>query len=172
MAAERERKYRIDAGGAAALRIQLQSAGLSGRTERQRNLVFDGVPDAVLLRLRIIEGSGRRQELTTKQRVCFPVAQDKLREELTVLIDDGPIIPLLRSLGHHLIAEYEKTTEIYELAGTLVSLDDVPGAGWFCEIEAEDAAVDLSKVAEQLGLAPSQLEPRSYATLSAGQGAR
>src|SRR6266849_5597217 len=104
MAAERERKYRIDAAGAAALRTRLRSAGVSGRTERQRNLVFDGVPDAVLLRLRIIEGSGHRQELTTKQQVSFPVAQDKLREELTVVIDDGPIIPLLRSLGHGLIA--------------------------------------------------------------------
>jgi len=164
VALERERKYQIDMSTVQRVRALLVAAGGSVRCEMQRNVIFSPTPQGVLLRLRETEGSISGRELTAKQdRSAEPF--EKVRDELTVQLGGGPVEELLNVLGYRAVLEYEKRTEIFFSSAVAISLDDVTGLGYFCEIEAIDPDADLGSVAARLSLSDSALESRSYPEL-------
>jgi len=90
---------------------------------------------------------------------------DKVRRELTAVLASGPIEELLGELGFTRIRKVVKLREVYVWGSREVSLDYLEGAGWFCEIEALETDADIDGLAYELGLAPRQLEPRTYSEL-------
>lgn len=68
----------------------------------------------------------------------------KARREVTLAVHDARAAEdLLEALGFARVAEVRKTRRLHERAGFEVALDEVPGLGWFVEVERalpDDAA--------------------------------
>lgn len=164
---ERERKYRITDEDASRLAALLAAQATLMLREVQTNIVFrdraSRLRKGTYLRLRT---SGTKRELTFKGKRTMR-GLDKSRIELTVALGEGPLLELLAALGLRPHLTYVKETEIWSLAGVLVSLDLIDGIGRFCELEAHDETTDLDAVAETLGLTPDSWERRGYPTLTA-----
>ena len=165
---ERERKYRLEAEQVDQLRERLAREGHWVRGGAEGDVYFDHPAihlqqDDRRLRLRFRDQGGL-PELTYKSpRELLGV--DKVRRELTAVLASGPIEELLGELGFTRIRKVVKLREIYVWGSHEVSLDYLEGAGWFCEIEALQTDADIDGLAYELGLAPRQLEPRTYSEL-------
>ena len=120
------------------------------------------------LRIRRVNG---RVELTYKgpKRV---IQGSKAREEISIgLGDAGAVDELLRVLGFRPVAVVRKERRYYRLPGAIVSLDRVEGLGCFVEVEyrgpggVEEAAREINRVLEELGLAQYPRTTKSYLEL-------
>lgn len=120
------------------------------------------------LRIRRVNGSA---ELTYKgpKRV---ISGSKAREELTIKpVDVDAMDKLLRVLGFHPVAVVRKERRYYRFRETMVSLDQVDELGCFVEVEyrglggIEDAAREIDRVLEELGLAKYPRTTKSYLEL-------
>lgn len=167
---ERERKYRLTQEEAARLRAELRRIGTHERTENQENVLLvdraTRMKKGTILRIRTVDG---RRDLTFKGKKRQD-GLDKIRDEFTVAIGDGPLDDVLTALGLVPGLRYLKESAIFSFKGVIVSVDRVPDVGWFCEIEADDLTSDLGGIADQLGLTPDQFEPRGYPSMAAEAG--
>ena len=167
---ERERKYRLNAGEAAALRARLEEHGRFVREERQETLVLKDrashLKKGAYLRLRTVNG---RDELTHKGPKQAQ-GKDKWRIEHTIGLGDGPVLEILEKMGFRPNTRYVKDTAIFLFRGVLVSVDNIEGIGWYCELETNDLEKDLDVVARSLGLDDDSFESRGYPTIVAEAG--
>jgi adenylate cyclase, class 2 len=86
------------------------------------------------------------------------------RTEIEFSVDDFEKAQnLLEALGYRVSMIYEKYRTVYELSGTLVTIDEMP-FGDFAEIEGTDRA-NIEKVCNQLGLIWEHRSLESYAVL-------
>lgn len=165
---ERERKYRLLDDQVVELRERLSREGRWVRAGAEGDVFFDHPAlhlqqDDRRLRLRFRDEGGV-QELTYKSpREIRGV--DKVRREITAVLVSGPIEELIAELGFRRIRKFVKLREVYVLGEFEVSLDQLDGAGWFCEIEALVPDADIDGMAYDLGLRPRQLEPRTYSEI-------
>lgn len=119
-----------------------------------------------VLRLRSCNGSF---ELTYKGPPTG-VGVARARTEHNVATGSDPTA-LLLGLGFRLGPQVTKQREPFELLGAHVTLDHLPGVGWFAEVEAvgtdEAAARELvGRVIQNLGWVDWPREPRSYLEMS------
>ena len=165
---ERERKYRVPEAQVSLLRERLERDGRWVRAGAEGDVFFDHPAlhlqqDDRRLRLRFRDEGGV-QELTYKStREIRGV--DKVRREITAVLVSGPIEELIGELGFKRIRKLVKLREVYVVNTFEVALDQLDGAGWFCEIEALTADADIDAMAFELGLGPRQLEPRTYSEI-------
>ncbi len=146
------------------------------------NCIFD-TPDRSLLnadcglRIREFEPTGpssgpgppaRRAWLTYKGP--RRPGQPKVREELETAVDNpASLAEILRQLGYRQVVVYQKRRQTWHLGGCEVALDELPGLGWWVEIEGPDEAA-VMHVRQRLGL--SGLEPvtQTYVELAVAHG--
>lgn len=83
------------------------------------------------------------------------------RTEIELTVDDFENAKLfLAGLGYQVVMIYEKYRAMYELEGTLITLDELP-YGRFVEIEA-NGLEEITTLARKLGLKPKTAIPTSY----------
>ncbi|MBU9888894.1 MAG: class IV adenylate cyclase [Candidatus Omnitrophica bacterium] len=82
------------------------------------------------------------------------------RMEVETSVDYKAAKALLAFFGCARVMHYQKKRESYRLGRALVTLDLLPGFGWFLEIEARPC--EITRIAVRLGLRPSDRELRSY----------
>lgn len=168
---ERERKYRLTPGDAAALEAKLETIARPLGRQRQDTVVFSDrvgvLPKGSLIRYREVDG---RRELTVKGKKTQS-GLDKTRFEWNVELGDGPIFELLGALRLVPLIRYVKEANRYELGGLLVSVDRLGELGVFCEIEAHDTTTDIDAAATALGLDRDWFEPRGYPSIAAAAAA-
>lgn len=147
--------------------MRLEKVARSLGRERQQTVVFADrvgiLPKGTLLRYR---ESDSRRELTLKGKKRN-AGLDKTREEWNVELGEGPMFEVLAAIGLLPETRYVKDTARYELAGVVVSVDQLEGVGHFCEIEAHDFSTDLDAVASVLELDPVTFEARGYPSIAA-----
>ena len=161
---EREAKFYIS--DLPALETQLQQAGavlVQPRTH-EINLRFD-TPNGTLTRnaqvLRLRRDTANRLTFKGPQRVRNGVGE-RVEIEFTVGEFDNAQ-KLLEALGYQISMIYEKYRTIYDLDGTLVTLDHMP-FGDFAEIEGSDGS-SIRAVCERIGLLWEARTLQSYALL-------
>ena len=160
---ENEQKYRI--GNPKQIRILLRSLKakkIFSKTEF--NEIFDFEQklrnQGCLLRLRHYGSS--KGVLTYKGPVLK--ARHKKRRETETSVDVKAAKIILESLGLQPVAAYSKKREEYRLGKNTVTLDFLPKAGWFVEIEGSDQ--EIRKISSKLALTDNDREERNYLTLS------
>ena len=161
---EREAKFYI--ADLDALRATLERVGallIQPRTH-EHNLRFD-TPDGRLTRdaqvLRLRRDTANRLTFKGPQRVHEGVAE---RVEIEFTVGDFENArQLLEALGYRVSMIYEKYRAVYNLEGTLVTLDEMP-FGNFAEIEGADGE-SIRATCEQLGLLWEARTLQSYALI-------
>ncbi|MBU6430585.1 MAG: class IV adenylate cyclase [Cyanobacteria bacterium REEB65] len=168
-APEVEAKFRLRPGQRGLL---LEHLGSPARILQQRDEYFE-VPGRVL-RVRF---ENDQPLLTRKDAAQFTSDGIKTRHEVEHPIPPdfvSPLEDLLEWLGHRRLLVVEKERREFDLPGFVVCLDAIQGLEPpdFVEIESAggDAAA-LRRLRDELGLAPEQVEPRSYAALLAQESA-
>jgi adenylate cyclase, class 2 len=180
MARELEIKYKLpapeafcdrlrDAGAARQQRVQEHNAILD-TTDRQ--LLHRGA--GLRLRRETADDGGRRATLTYKGPREFDprfiAGGFKAREELeTVVGQPDELEQLLERLGFQLTIVFEKSRETWHCGACVVTVDELPQLGWFCEIEGPDADT-IEGLAQQLALQPDQQVSETYVELTARHG--
>lgn len=179
MPPEIEAKFRLD--DPAALRARLRASGAACESRvLEVNRLFDA-PDQRLrragcgLRLRTwrsLDDARRGATLTFKG----PRAPGRLkvREELeTALSAPDALAAVLEQLGYHETLVFEKRRETWCLEACCVTLDELPGLGWYTEIEGPSLEA-VAAVRSRLGLDGSPPVDETYPELAerhAGAGA-
>jgi adenylate cyclase class 2 len=130
----------------------------------ERNLRFD-TPEGRLTRsaqlLRLRRDSANRLTYKGPSEVEDGVA---VRTEIEFTVENFENAQaLLEALGYQVSMIYEKYRTVYELGGTLVTLDEMP-FGNFAEIEGRDGTT-IQAVCIQLGLSWELRTLHSYAVL-------
>jgi adenylate cyclase class 2 len=83
------------------------------------------------------------------------------RAEIELVVSDFDTAQqLIESLGYHVWMVYEKYRAMYDFAGAIVTLDELP-YGHFVEIEGENPT-SIAEIALKLGLKPEAAIPASY----------
>jgi predicted adenylyl cyclase CyaB len=163
--AEIEAKYRLTPGQRTAIEGRL---GKPARILRQRDVYFD-VPDRVL---RLREENGQTF-ITRKDASTVTPDGIKSRHEVETPFpaEAVPVLEdLLPWLGHRRLIEVCKERHEYDLDGFALCLDRIEGLapGDFAEIESAGGSLDeLRALRDELGLAETQAETRSYARMVA-----
>jgi adenylate cyclase class 2 len=147
----------------------LRKGGIFVKKEVQRDVYF-AHPERDFARtdeaLRIRE-SGDRFFLTYKGPKLD--RETKTREELELEVFDAENAEeILTRLGFRRVLEVKKTREYYGLSGYTVMLDRLEGLGSFVEVEKEAqeySPQELANFFADLGIAPEQMERRSYLEL-------
>lgn len=85
------------------------------------------------------------------------------RMELETDIDFSTMQKILKQMGFKKVWEYSKYREEYLVKGGLITIDWLPGFGWFAEIEAP--ARVITKLMGQLGFLAKDREERTYSQL-------
>jgi len=89
------------------------------------------------------------------------VGKSLQRTEIEIVVSDFDNARLmLWELGYHESAIYEKYRAMYEIDGSLITLDEAP-IGKFVEIEGETFK-EIATMARRLGLDPEKAIPYSY----------
>lgn len=174
----REIEIKLRLADREALRRRLASAGAACRgLEVETNCLFDA-DDARLrsagcaLRVRKADelggGGGSTTTLTFKgPRAGGPI---RSREELeTTVADAATLIRILEALGYRRRIAYEKRRETWTLGAAEITIDELPGLGFFCEIEA-DSADAVEGLRDRLGFAAADVVPETYVELAARHG--
>lgn len=180
MARELEIKYKLvapeafcdrlrDVGAARQQRVQEQNAILD---TADRQLLHRGA--GLRLRRETADDGGQRATLTYKGPREFDprfiAGGFKAREELeTVVGAPDELEQLLERLGFQPTIVFEKSRETWHCGACVVTVDELPQLGWFCEIEGADADT-IAELAEQLGLPPDQRIDETYVELTARHG--
>jgi len=178
MASEIEAKVRVT--DAAALRRALESAGAAYRGAWVESDAFFDHPDERLrkhdtaLRLRHrrpvdAPAQGLAAETGTAGGSALltykgprKASHLKVREEHQVTVPDSEAMAdILRGLGYRQTFCYEKRRCIWHLAGSEVTLDEIPVVGTFCEVEAGDEAT-VDRLLDALGFADAERLTDSY----------
>lgn len=102
----------------------------------------------------------------------------KTRMEINIKVDDFKnAVEFLRQLGFSEVVSIRKRREIYTVDKYTIYLDDAGDLGSFVEVETmvsseqltDATAKDILRFSEEkLGLAPTQIEPRTYLELAMG----
>lgn len=171
MATEIEIKFRLD--GPAAMRRKLVAAGAKSKGRvLERNTYFD-TPDARLragdrgLRIRATESStGRRRCTLTYKGPRRPGPMKIRREEEVAVSSPRAAKTILAALGYVPTLSFQKRREDFSLGGAVVSLDELPGLGFFLEIEAGNEA-GVRRAARRLGLSRQRPITATYIALVA-----
>lgn len=152
---------------AAAVRQQIELAGFAVETGRlfEANFVLDTADNHLrqrgeLIRLRQVGG----EYVLTYKGISVP-GPHKIREELEVRVDDGPILhEIFQRLGYEIKFRYEKYRTTFRRAGEpgVVTLDETP-IGAFLELEGPSEWID--RTAAALGFTPEQYVLESYGAL-------
>ncbi len=100
----------------------------------------------------------------------------KTRAEINIKVDDfNNAVEFLRRLGFSEVISIRKRREIYTVDKYTIYLDDAGDLGSFVEVETMVSSEQLTDAMakdvlrfsqEKLGLAPSQIEPRTYLELA------
>lgn len=170
MAIEIEKKYRLAAGQAEALRRRLAEVGAEGQGAAvfEENTIYKGPgldPRRRVLRLR---RTGARAVFTFKERDLSGSSVKRQREEETEVADAGALAAILEALGYTPVLVYEKRRETWRLAGAEVVLDELP-FGLYAEIEGEEARI--LEAERLLALSDAEAEQASYPALTLRHGA-
>jgi adenylate cyclase, class 2 len=177
---EIEIKFRLDEAATLRARLEQLQATRMGRVH-ETNLLLDTGAAALrqagcALRVRTERPDGTTGDaettLTFKGRREPDDRADglKTREELEVKISDATtLLALLDRLGFRAVLCYEKRRETWRFAKCLITLDELPGLGWFAEIEGPDeAAIHAAQAA--LALDAAVIVHENYAELTVGNG--
>jgi adenylate cyclase class 2 len=168
MGTEIEKKYRVTAAQARALRTRLETAAAAVRgLEFEVNTLYAGHgldPQVCVLRLRSVGG---RTVLTYKERQISTAAIKHQREDETEVADAAALMTILEALGYNPALIYEKRRATWQLAGAEVVLDELP-FGWFVEIEGSEDAIMAAE--GQLDLGSAEVEHATYPELTARFG--
>ena len=174
MAIELEVKVRLRPDEVPLVRKQLEALGADRvGAHLEQNLIFDTEDGHLrdtdqVLRLRKI--GGRTSGWLTYKGPRLP-GVFKQREELEQLVhvqisETDPLERILAALGYRLSFLYEKRREVWQCEEAEVVIDEVPQAGWFVEIEAEDAE-RIHAMLRELRLDARPQEPSYIAILVA-----
>jgi adenylate cyclase class 2 len=180
MGREIEVKLRLD--DPAALRARLRTAGGKAQaTVLEVNRIFDAADGALRRRgcaLRVREATpavgeapatpGARATLTYKGPKQG--GEFKSREELETAVDDPvAVVAMLERLGFVEKIVYEKRREAWDVGACEIVIDEMPGLGWFAEIEGpSEEAVRACRT--RLGLDGASVVTESYVELAARHG--
>lgn len=130
----------------------------------ERNLRFDTAEGTLTSKaqvLRLRQDSANRLTFKGPNEIEDGVSA---RTEIEFSVDNfEKAQALLEALGYRVSMIYEKYRTVYELSGTLVTLDEMP-FGFFAEIEGSDGA-NIQAVCNQLGLMWELRSLQSYAVL-------
>lgn len=155
---EIEQKYKIS--GPSKLRAVLKKMkAVKIRSGAEVNILYDRQGELVDRRsvLRLRHWGGREGVLTFKgPRLSGPF---KRRIEIETAVEFRAAEKILDFLGYKSAGVYKKKREEYRLGKAHVTLDWLPGAGWFAEIEASPAGID--RLEKKLGLTGCR-EERTY----------
>ncbi len=176
---EVEAKFRLD--DPADLRRALAAHGaLATGQEVEENTILD-TPDGQLrgrgaaLRIRVarpVAGGPPTVRLTYKgpKDPQLLVGGIRAREELELEVgDDQRLAQVLDRLGYRPVLTYQKRRATWRLGECLVTIDELPGLGWFAEIEGPDAdAIQHWRAA--LGIHAGAAVPETYVELAARHG--
>lgn len=156
---EIEQKYRLR--NPKTMRTLLERAGAKKiRSGVEINEFFDKdqffQKQKIALRLR---RHGRDQATLTLKgpRLKSPFSK---RMEIETPVDYRATKALLKFLGCERWMQYRKKRESYRYGAVLITIDRLPGFGWFLEIEARSR--EIAQIAGKLGLHPGDREARSY----------
>jgi adenylate cyclase class 2 len=130
--------------------------------ERNELFDFDGRLEKEGRRLRLRRHGNNAAVLTLKGPRL--TARQKTRMEIETPVDYEAAKRILELVGFRIKETYSKIREEYRLDGCVVSLDHLPGAGWFVEIEGTPAKIH--RVARRLRLGTRDREHRSYRKLT------
>jgi adenylate cyclase class 2 len=177
MAAEIEIKLRLD--DPAGLRDRLARCGAAACAAIvETNRIFDTADGRLRaadfgLRLRTSRGVvGDRPAVTTltfKGRRSV-AAGIKSREEVEVDVGDaGALAIILARLGFVEVIRFEKRREAWRLGDCVVCIDELPGLGFFVEIEGPGATA-IQTAQRTLGLSDAAVIHETYARLAAARG--
>lgn len=161
---EIEKKFQLTPEQRQQLESLLPAAGAASRGESfEENILFggDGLDNRQrLLRLR---RSGGKALLTYKERLDSDPTIRRRREEETYVADPEAIVNIFGlTNGYKPAIIYEKRRTTWELAGTEITVDELP-FGTFLEIEGdEEAIMQVEHLLGRLGLVA---EPLSYPDL-------
>jgi adenylate cyclase class 2 len=165
MAIEIEKKYRVTAGAAGALRARLAAVGAEAcGAEFEVNTLYagPGLEDVRTTALRL-RRAGARAWLTYKQRFTRQAAVKRQREDETEVGDADALAAILDALGYRPALVYEKRRETWQLGAAEVVLDELP-FGWFVEIEGPEESIDEAE--QQLDLAAAEVVHETYPDLT------
>ena len=165
---ETELKYRLSGPEEhARLRARLvERNAVTVGVQTEENMLYSAgqrhpMEPGAALRLRTLDG-GPRAIVTFKGPAEF-AGGVKSRREVEAAVDDaGDAASLLAALGYTPSLQYRKSRETWRLDDVEVALDTLE-FGCFCELEGP--AAQIQRLAELLGLHPSQVETRGYGAL-------
>lgn len=178
----RELEAKLPLADPAALRARLAELGSPPAERFTENNRFFDLPGEPLgrseqaLRLRTqtpwpppgqrVPGGPERHWLTHKgPREGAAGAGLKCREETEAEVADaGEAAAVFKALGYRQRFRFEKRRERHLFAGCRVEIDELPGLGFFVEVEGPDA-VAIESALTQLGLGRAPREQRGYRTL-------
>lgn len=85
------------------------------------------------------------------------------RMELEIEVNFLTMQKILEHMGFKKVWSYSKHREEYWVKGALITVDRLPGLGWFAEIEAP--ARTITKLMNLMGLSQADREERTYSQL-------
>lgn len=99
-----------------------------------------------------------------------PCAAPKARLELETTVSDRDVLAeILARLGFNVAVVYEKRRETWRVGRCAVALDELPGLGWFAEIEGPDNGA-VGAVRDEIGLNHAPVVAETYVELAARHG--
>jgi predicted adenylyl cyclase CyaB len=137
----------------------LHRADMALRLRRRASLPRGAVPAACECPSATLTFKGPRAATNFKQR-----------EEIETPIEnvDEALVNLARA-GLRVAVEYQKRRETWRLDECEVTLDELPAAGWFVEIEGP-SEIRIDGVRRQLGLSEANVVAETYADLAVRYG--
>lgn len=155
-----------------ALRERLAACGRDRTARVERNTMLD-TPRAELLgrdtglRVRESREENGRIDVTVTFKGPREQGPVKVREEIETRVSDAAsMIELLACLGLAPALVFEKRRETWAVDRCEVALDELPGLGWWVEIEGPDATC-IEDVRRRLGLEGAHLVEMAYPELIA-----
>lgn len=168
---EVEKKFQLTPEQRGRLEELLPAVGAAPRGESfEENILFGGVGLDNKQRLLRLRRSGGKALLTYKERLDSDPTIRRRREVETYVEDPEAIINIFGVTGGYKPAIiYEKRRTTWELAGTEITVDELP-FGTFLEIEGgEESITHVEHLLSRLGLVA---EPLSYPELIQKHGVR
>lgn len=168
MAIEIEKKFRLAADAAEALRSRLHEVGavFQGRSVEENVIYGGGTLDeqGSILRIR---RTGDATTFTYKRRIDN-ASSAKRQIEYELKVDDAESLEaLLSELRFEKRIVYEKRRETWSLDDTEIMIDQLP-FGWFVEIEGELEKIQTAE--KRLGLDTSDVVDETYPRLTVQTG--
>lgn len=169
---EVEKKYPLTAERKQLLEERLSEIGATSRGKVfEENVLFGGGSLDHVKRVLRLRRVGGRATLTFKERLdSSDAVVRRRREEETDVDNPDAVIAIFETTGGYKPAlVYEKYRTTWEVAGTKVTLDELP-FGTYLEIEGDEA--DIGRVEALLDIEGLATEPLSYPELVQKHGVR